>query len=68
MLKAGDLYCSSYGAVVPEHPAKPPLAEVRGRLAGERKYLTDKYISACSCCALIPRLADLMNWKGAYPG
>ena len=36
--KAGDVYCSSCGAVVPEHlPAAP---EVRGRIAGERKYLT----------------------------
>jgi class 3 adenylate cyclase/tetratricopeptide (TPR) repeat protein len=54
MLKAGDLYCSSCGAVVPEHPAKPPLAEVRGRIAGERKYLT-------VLCADLQRSTDLIS-------
>jgi class 3 adenylate cyclase/tetratricopeptide (TPR) repeat protein len=39
-LKAGDLYCSSCGSAVPEHVAKPQVAEVRGRIASERKYLT----------------------------
>ncbi|HKH00319.1 MAG TPA: AAA family ATPase, partial [Bradyrhizobium sp.] len=53
-LKAGDLYCSSCGAVVPEHPAKPPLAEVRGRIAGERKYLT-------VLCADLQRSTDLIS-------
>ena len=51
-LKAGDLYCSSCGAVVPEHPPKP--AEVRGRIAGERKYLT-------VLCADLQRSTDLIS-------
>jgi class 3 adenylate cyclase/tetratricopeptide (TPR) repeat protein len=53
-LKAGDLYCSSCGAVVPENPAKPPVAEVRGRIAGERKYLT-------VLCADLQRSTDLIS-------
>lgn len=52
-LKAGDLYCSSCGAVVPEHPAKP-LAPERGRIAGERKYLT-------VLCADLQRSTDLIS-------
>ena len=52
-LKAGDLYCSSCGAVVPEHPAKPHLPE-RGRIAGERKYLT-------LLCADLQRSTDLIS-------
>jgi class 3 adenylate cyclase/tetratricopeptide (TPR) repeat protein len=51
-LKAGDLYCSSCGAVVPEHPQKP--AEIRGRIAGERKYLT-------VLCADLQRSTDLIS-------
>ncbi|QWG14840.1 AAA family ATPase [Bradyrhizobium sediminis] len=51
-LKAGDLYCSSCGAVVPEHPPKP--AELRGRIAGERKYLT-------VLCADLQRSTDLIS-------
>lgn len=53
-LKAGDLYCSSCGAVVPEHPPKPQAAEVRGRIAGERKYLT-------VLCADLQRSTDLIS-------
>jgi class 3 adenylate cyclase/tetratricopeptide (TPR) repeat protein len=52
-LKAGDLYCSSCGAVVPEHPARPQLPE-RGRIAGERKYLT-------LLCADLQRSTDLIS-------
>ena len=54
ILKAGDLYCSSCGAVVPEHPTKPQVAEVRGRIAGERKYLT-------VLCADLQRSTDLIS-------
>ena len=53
-LKAGDLYCSSCGAVVPEHLAKPQVAEVRDRIAGERKYLT-------VLCADLQRSTDLIS-------
>ena len=51
-LKAGDVYCSSCGAVVPEHP--PVTAELRGRIAGERKYLT-------VLCADLQRSTDLIS-------
>jgi class 3 adenylate cyclase/tetratricopeptide (TPR) repeat protein len=53
-LKAGDLYCSSCGAVVPENPSKPPVAEARNRIAGERKYLT-------LLCADLQRSTDLIS-------
>jgi class 3 adenylate cyclase/tetratricopeptide (TPR) repeat protein len=53
-LKAGDLYCSSCGAVVPEQSPKPQVAEVRGRIAGERKYLT-------VLCADLQRSTDLIS-------
>lgn len=53
-LKAGDLFCSSCGAVVPEHAARPQAAEVRGRIAGERKYLT-------VLCADLERSTDLIS-------
>jgi class 3 adenylate cyclase/tetratricopeptide (TPR) repeat protein len=53
-LKAGDLFCSSCGAVVPEHAAKPQAAEVRGRIEGERKYLT-------VLCADLQRSTDLIS-------
>jgi class 3 adenylate cyclase/tetratricopeptide (TPR) repeat protein len=53
-LKAGDLFCSSCGAVVPEHAPKPKVAEVRGRIAGERKYLT-------VLCADLQRSTDLIS-------
>jgi class 3 adenylate cyclase/tetratricopeptide (TPR) repeat protein len=53
-LKAGDLYCSSCGAVVPDQPSKPQATEVRGRIAGERKYLT-------VLCADLQRSTDLIS-------
>ncbi len=53
-LKAGDLYCSSCGAVVPEHLAKPQVAEDRDRIASERKYLT-------VLCADLQRSTDLIS-------
>jgi class 3 adenylate cyclase/tetratricopeptide (TPR) repeat protein len=53
-LKPGDLYCSSCGAAVPEPPSKPQVAEVRGRIAGERKYLT-------VLCADLQRSTDLIS-------
>lgn len=53
-LKAGDLYCSLCGAAVPEDPARPKLTEVRGRIAGERKYLT-------VLCADLQRSTDLIS-------
>jgi class 3 adenylate cyclase/tetratricopeptide (TPR) repeat protein len=53
-LKAGDFYCSSCGAVVPENPSKPQVAEIRGRIAGERKYLT-------VLCADLQRSTDLIS-------
>lgn len=51
-LKAGDLYCSSCGAVVPEHAPVAPV--VRSRIAGERKYLT-------VLCADLQRSTDLIS-------
>ncbi len=51
-LKAGDAYCSSCGAVAPEHPPMTP--EVRSRIAGERKYLT-------VLCADLQRSTDLIS-------
>jgi hypothetical protein len=39
-LNAGDLFCSGCGAVVPDHPPRPPATEAQDRIAGERKYLT----------------------------
>ncbi len=51
-LKAGDAYCSSCGAVVPE--PSPATAEVRSRIAGERKYLT-------VLCADLQRSTDLIS-------
>ena len=53
-LNAGDFYCSSCGAVVPENPSKPVVAEVRDRIAGERKYLT-------VLCADLQRSTDLIS-------
>ena len=53
-LKAGDAFCSSCGSVVPENAAKPQAAEVRGRIAGERKYLT-------VLCADLQRSTDLIS-------
>src|SRR5258707_1440952 len=53
-LKAGDLFCSSCWAIVPEHSPKPQVAGVRGRIAGERKYLT-------VLCADLQRSTDLIS-------
>src|SRR3981189_1170301 len=53
-LKPGDVFCSSCGSVVPENAATPPAAEVRGRIAGERKYLT-------VLCADLQRSTDLIS-------
>jgi class 3 adenylate cyclase/tetratricopeptide (TPR) repeat protein len=40
--------------VVPEHPIKPQVADVQGRIAGERKYLT-------VLCADLQRSTDLIS-------
>jgi class 3 adenylate cyclase/tetratricopeptide (TPR) repeat protein len=53
-LKAGDLFCSACGAVVPDHPPKPPATEAQDRIAGERKYLT-------VLCADLQRSTDLIS-------
>ncbi len=53
-LKAGDLYCPSCGSAVPENAPRPQAAEVRGRIAGERKYLT-------VLCADLQRSTDLIS-------
>ncbi len=53
-LKAGDLFCSACGAVVPDHPPKPPASEAHDRIAGERKYLT-------VLCADLQRSTDLIS-------
>ena len=57
ILKAGDLFCSACGAPVPDHFAaapKAPAAEVHGRIAGERKYLT-------VLCVDLQRSTDLIS-------
>src|ERR1700694_606805 len=54
ILKAGDFFCVSCGAIAPEHSLKPQAAEVRGRIAGERKYLT-------VLCADLQRSTDLIS-------
>jgi Adenylate cyclase, family 3 (some proteins contain HAMP domain) len=53
-LRAGDLFCSACGAVVPNHPKSPPASEVRGRIAGERKFLT-------VLCSDLQRSTDLIS-------
>jgi class 3 adenylate cyclase/tetratricopeptide (TPR) repeat protein len=53
-LRAGDLFCSSCGAAVPEHRSEAPAPEVRNRIAGERKYLT-------VLCADLQRSTDLIS-------
>ncbi len=56
-LKAGDLYCSSCGAAVPDGAAASspaPVVEPRGRIAGERKYLT-------VLCVDLQRSTDLIS-------
>ena len=50
-LRAGDLFCSACGAVVPGHR---PAPEASGRIAGERKYLT-------VLCADLQRSTDLIS-------
>src|SRR6202011_4949307 len=54
ILKAGDFFCASCGAIAPEHSVEPPAAEVRNRIAGERKYLT-------VLCADLQRSTDLIS-------
>ena len=53
-LRAGDLFCPACGAVVPDHRASRPASEARGRIAGERKYLT-------VLCADLQRSTDLIS-------
>ena len=53
-LRAGDLFCSACGAVVPGHPPSAPAPESPGRIAGERKYLT-------VLCADLQRSTDLIS-------
>ena len=53
-LRAGDLFCSACGAMVPSHPTSPPASEARGRIAGERKFLT-------VLCSDLQRSTDLIS-------
>src|SRR5438128_6733098 len=53
-LRAGDLFCSACGAVVPNHPTSPPASDARGRIAGERKFLT-------VLCSDLQRSTDLIS-------
>ena len=53
-LRAGDLFCSACGAVVPDHTPRAPVAEARGRIAGERKFLT-------VLCSDLQRSTDLIS-------
>ena len=53
-LRAGDLFCSACGAVVPGQPPSAPAPESPGRIAGERKYLT-------VLCADLQRSTDLIS-------
>jgi class 3 adenylate cyclase/tetratricopeptide (TPR) repeat protein len=53
-LRAGDLFCSACGAVVPSHTPSPAAPESPGRIAGERKYLT-------VLCADLQRSTDLIS-------
>src|SRR5260370_9307165 len=53
-LKAGDLFWSSWRGMVPGQPPKPQVGGVRGRIAGERKYLT-------VLCADLQRSTDLIS-------
>jgi len=53
-LRAGDLFCSACGAVVPNRPARSPAPEPRGRIAGERKFLT-------VLCSDLQRSTDLIS-------
>jgi class 3 adenylate cyclase len=53
-LRAGDLFCPACGAVVPGDRPRRPIPEARGRIAGERKYLT-------VLCADLQRSTDLIS-------
>ena len=53
-LRVGDLFCSSCGAAVPDHPPKAVPADSRNRIAGERKYLT-------VLCVDLQRSTDLIS-------
>jgi hypothetical protein len=56
-LNVGDLFSSACGAAVSDHFAaapKTPPAEQRGRIAGERKYLT-------VLCVDLQRSTDLIS-------
>jgi class 3 adenylate cyclase len=53
-LRAGDLFCSACGAAVPNHPTNSPASEARGRIAGERKFLT-------VLCSDLQRSTDLIS-------
>ena len=51
-LRAGDLFCSACGSVVPDHT--PRASEAQGRIAGERKFLT-------VLCSDLQRSTDLIS-------
>ncbi len=51
-LRAGDLFCSACGAVVPDQPLR--AAASQGRIAGERKFLT-------VLCSDLQRSTDLIS-------
>ena len=53
-LRAGDLFCSACGAVVPDQPPRAAASEARGRIAGERKFLT-------VLCSDLQRSTDLIS-------
>ncbi|WP_084030744.1 ATP-binding protein [Bradyrhizobium paxllaeri] len=53
-LRAGDLFCSACGAAAPNHPVSPSVSEARGRIAGERKFLT-------VLCSDLQRSTDLIS-------
>jgi class 3 adenylate cyclase/tetratricopeptide (TPR) repeat protein len=53
-LRTGDLFCSACGAAVPNHPAEASPSEARGRIAGERKFLT-------VLCSDLQRSTDLIS-------
>lgn len=53
-LRTGDRFCSACGAAVPNHPAEASPSEARGRIAGERKFLT-------VLCSDLQRSTDLIS-------
>jgi class 3 adenylate cyclase len=55
-LRAGDLFCSACGAVVPGHPPSPLVPDSPGRIAGERKYLTVLCVDLQRSTSLISEL------------